>query len=215
MLSVSTVPGTEAQQSYIVLPPRVTTSVGPVQQEPIQGMVLEVRKENGLMTAVLIRTEPKCDLSLTKASLSSVSGLGVLFQPWAGHPGAAAVLPTKQASPPITSLRHSGALCSAGLRLPGAGGRQEARKEAAPQSKRARKRVFGKPQRKLSAPCILQVLPKEAAPSLPSPSATKRVLGEKVRPPAALGLGVFPLTAGRTPAGWCRHFSSVPEALSV
>lgn len=45
------------------------------------------------MTAALIRTEPNCDSSLTKAALSSVGSMGVLFQPRAGHPGSAAVLP--------------------------------------------------------------------------------------------------------------------------
>lgn len=60
-------------------------------------MALEARTENVLMTAVLIRGEPQYDLSLTKATLSSVDSAGVLFQPRGGHPGSAAVPRGEQA----------------------------------------------------------------------------------------------------------------------
>lgn len=55
--------------------------------------MLEVRKENAPMTAALIRSKPKCDLSLTKAALSSVGSAGVLFQPPARPPWPGRCLP--------------------------------------------------------------------------------------------------------------------------
>lgn len=65
------------------------------------------------MTAMLIRNVPKYDLSLTKATLSSVGSMGVLFQLWVGHPGSAAVSPCGAGQGHlITSPGHSGALCT-------------------------------------------------------------------------------------------------------
>ena len=55
-------------------------------QRPVRVLALEVRKGNALMTAVLIRDPPKCDLWLTKATLSLISRVGILFQLWVWPP---------------------------------------------------------------------------------------------------------------------------------
>lgn len=57
-----------------------------IPQKPVRVLALEVRKENALTTAMLIRNPPKCDLLLTKATLSLIGRVGILFQLWVWPP---------------------------------------------------------------------------------------------------------------------------------
>lgn len=131
--------------------------------------MLEVRKENAPMTATLIRSKPKCDLSLTKAALSSVGSAGVLFQPPARPPWPGRCLPRGAGQARlITSLGHSGALCTPRALVTwlgreagsGAGG-QEGGNDWVKTSTKGE--CFGNPKGSVLARCVLKVLPKEAA----------------------------------------------------
>lgn len=93
-------PKIEAEKSHIVLSTQCELQGWATSYTILcRVLELEVRKENALMTAMLIRNGPKYDLSRTKATLSSLSSMGVLFQLGPGHPGSAAVLPCGAGQP--------------------------------------------------------------------------------------------------------------------
>ena len=169
---------------------------------------------------MLVRNPPKYDLSLTKATLSLIGRVGILFQLWVWPPWLGFCLPMwSRPGPPdsitpaqwcFVYIEGSGYLGQAWRRL-GAGG-QEGGNDSVKTSMKGE--CFGNPKGSFLLPGILKVLPKEAACLLPSNSTKERNLGKMFRPSAAVVCVLLP-TAGCVPACWFRHFSLVPGAFLV
>lgn len=166
------------------------------------------------MIAASLRTEPACDSSLTKATLSPAVARESCFSP-GRPPRPGRCLPVQSGPGPDNIAQHSGALCVWGLRLPGGGrapgavpGRGPGGRQRPCQSTHERG-AFGEPRRKLPPPPSLcpQGAPKEAAGPR-HPTQRRKGPGRQLR---RRRLGVTspgsPWTHASRPL---RHFSSAP-----
>ena len=104
------------------LKPNVTSGVEPWPPEPGQDLVLDVRQENNApATSMLIRAEPEMICPSQRPLCPPLAAGESCFSPGPATLARPLSHHGEQAGPPIASLRHSGALCAWGLRLPGAG----------------------------------------------------------------------------------------------
>lgn len=137
---------------------------------------------------------PLCPLSAARGSCFS-PGPATLAQPLSYR--------GEQARPPITSRRHSGALCAGRSGYPGHAGGGSAPGGGQRPAETSTRGVFGKPRRKLSSLRVPGALPEEPAAWLLPPSARE---GPRAGQGAPLGW----VRASR----WLRRRSSGPGARS-